>query len=88
MPAHTWVRIERFLRSVRRGSYGGLASYRPDSGPSTPMTAEALYCRMLMGEILPEAIDERAAAGDGAVPVVGVAVAPGGVGAVGRVRLA
>lgn len=62
VPAQTWVRVERFLRSVRRGNYGGLASYRPDSGPSTPMTAEALYCRMLLGEIQPEAIDERAAA--------------------------
>ena len=26
----------------------GLASYRPDGPPSTSMTAEALYCRLLL----------------------------------------
>ena len=45
VPTHTWVRVGRFLRSVRRGQYGGLASYRPDGPPSTSMTAEAFYCR-------------------------------------------
>ncbi|MEX2308616.1 MAG: squalene--hopene cyclase [Pirellulales bacterium] len=60
-PSHTWVRVERFLQSVRRGSYGGLASYRPDSGPSTSMTAEALYCRLLLTEVRGESIEEAAA---------------------------
>jgi hypothetical protein len=61
VPSHTWIRVERFLRSVRRGNYGGLASYRPDSGPSTPMTAEALYCRLLLAETLGNAMEESAA---------------------------
>src|SRR5262249_12238121 len=30
VPDQTWNRVERFLRTVRRGNYGGLASYRPD----------------------------------------------------------
>jgi hypothetical protein len=60
VPTHTWVRVERFLRSVRRGSYGGLASYRPDSGPSTSMTAEALYCRQLLVESLNVPVEHAA----------------------------
>jgi hypothetical protein len=61
VPSHTWVRVGRFLSSVRRGNYGGLASYRPESGPSTAMTAEALYCRLLLTDVAGEAIDESAA---------------------------
>ena len=56
VPAHTWTR-RRFLRSVRRGKYGGLASYRPDGPPSTSMTAEALYCRLLLPKSSGERID-------------------------------
>ena len=49
VPPRTWRGIERFLRSVRRGTHGGLASYQP-KGPITPtMTAEALYCRQILG---------------------------------------
>ncbi len=62
IPSNTWGRAERFLRSVRRGNYGGLASYRPDSGASTPMTAEALYCRLLLGEVTGEPIDDAVVA--------------------------
>jgi hypothetical protein len=61
VPAQTWTRIDRFLQGVRRGTYGGLASYRPDSPASTSMTAEALYCRLLLGEITAKPIDESAA---------------------------
>jgi hypothetical protein len=60
VPAHTWTRVGRFLRSVRRGQYGGLASYRPDGPPSTSMTAEAFYCRALLQEIRGEPIDQQA----------------------------
>jgi hypothetical protein len=60
VPAHTWSRIDRFLRSVRRGKYGGLASYRPDSPASTSMTSEALYCRLLLHEVGDGRIDEQA----------------------------
>lgn len=48
VPEQTWDRVERFLRTVRRGTNGGLASYRPDSPVSTSMTAEALYCRLIL----------------------------------------
>ncbi|HEY3395363.1 MAG TPA: squalene--hopene cyclase [Lacipirellulaceae bacterium] len=57
----TWTRVGRFLQSVRRGQHGGLASYRPDGPPSTSMTAEALYCRLLLAEMGGEEIDELAA---------------------------
>jgi hypothetical protein len=48
IPAHAWTRARRFLMSVQRGAHGGLASYRPDGPHSTSMTAEALYCRLLL----------------------------------------
>jgi hypothetical protein len=57
----TWTGIERFLRSVRRGQYGGLASYRPDGPPSTSMTAEALYCHLLLSEVTKGKVNEHAA---------------------------
>lgn len=52
IPPRTWTGAERFLRSVERGRTGGLASYRPDGPPSTPMTAEAMYCRMVVADAL------------------------------------
>ncbi|MEM9351612.1 MAG: prenyltransferase/squalene oxidase repeat-containing protein [Planctomycetota bacterium] len=48
VPSVTWTRVERFLRSVRRGSAGGLAAYQPVTRASRTMTAEALYCRQLL----------------------------------------
>ena len=62
VPSHTWTRVGRFLRSVRRGNYEGLASYRPDGPPSTSMTAEALYCRLLLDDLAGERLAEPAAA--------------------------
>lgn len=61
VPELTWTRIGRFLNSVRRGSHGGLASYRPDGPPSASMTAEALYCRLILQEMAGTRIDETAA---------------------------
>lgn len=59
------VAIERtrtFLRSVRAGKTGGLASYKPGEAPSRTMTAEALATRLLIGETVPQAeIDEAEA---------------------------
>jgi len=60
IPDNTWQRVERFLHSVRRGNSGGLASYRPDSPASTSMTAEALYCRLLMEDIFGTMLDDAA----------------------------
>jgi hypothetical protein len=61
IPAHTWTRIGRFLKSVRRGSHGGLAAYRPDGPASTSMTAEAMYCWLLLHDMVGVASDEEAA---------------------------
>jgi len=52
---HSFVLTSRFLRSVRGGTHGGLASYRPGDGPSRTMTAEALATRLLIGENVPAA---------------------------------
>lgn len=62
VPRQTWSGVEQFLQSVRRGKNGGLASYRPDSRASTSMTAEALYCRLLLAERLDNDVDESAMA--------------------------
>jgi hypothetical protein len=40
----------RFLQSVSSGQYGGLAAYRPLETPSPAMTAEALLCRLFLGQ--------------------------------------
>jgi len=60
VPLQTWTGIERFLRSVRRGQFGGLASYQQFSPMSTSMTAEALYCRLMLIEKLGGEVHERA----------------------------
>ena len=38
-----------FLQSVSSGTAGGLAAYRPGERTSPTMTAEALFCRLLLG---------------------------------------
>jgi len=43
------ARVRRFLGSVSSGAAGGLAAYRPGERPSAAMTAEALYCRLVLG---------------------------------------
>lgn len=48
-------RSKTFLRSVRAGRSGGLASYRPREEPTRTMTAEALATRLLLGEQVPKA---------------------------------
>jgi hypothetical protein len=58
IPSSTWSRVERFLSTVRRGDNGGLASYRPDGPASTSMTAEALYCRLLLADITGRRADD------------------------------
>lgn len=39
----------RYLQSVASGAAGGLAAYRPGERPSVAMTAEALFCRLVLG---------------------------------------
>lgn len=55
VPPEVMQRVDRFLRSVRAGKTGGLASYKPGEAPSRTMTAEALAIRMLLGEKIPAA---------------------------------
>jgi hypothetical protein len=43
------ARAGAFLQSVSSGRAGGLAAYRPGERPATAMTAEALFCRFLLG---------------------------------------
>jgi hypothetical protein len=49
VPESCWSRIEHFLQLVAVGHHGGLACYKPGDLPSRAMTAEALYCRQIMG---------------------------------------
>lgn len=50
IPPQTWQGARRFLHSVSSGTNQGLASYRPGERPTRTMTAEALLCRILLGD--------------------------------------
>lgn len=52
VPDDTWRRIENFLSRVRRGRSGGLAAYQARADWSHAMTAEAMYCRQVLGKPL------------------------------------
>ncbi len=43
------ARARTFLQSVASGAAGGLAAYRAGERSSVAMTAEALYCRLVLG---------------------------------------
>ncbi len=43
------ARAGTFLQSVASGAARGLAAYRPGERPSVAMTAESLFCRLLLG---------------------------------------
>ncbi|MCH5376836.1 MAG: hypothetical protein JJ992_22950, partial [Planctomycetes bacterium] len=60
VPSSTHQGMRRFLDSVRAGSYGGLASYRPHGAASATMTAEALFCRLFLGAQDSEAATQEA----------------------------
>lgn len=49
VPDETWVRVESFLARVARGRQGGLAAYNIQANWSRSMTAEAMYCRQVLG---------------------------------------
>lgn len=53
IPTTVWDRARKFLRSVSSGSDAGLASYRSGERPSRTMTAEALFCRVLLDDSQP-----------------------------------
>ncbi|MDW8077719.1 MAG: hypothetical protein RMJ16_02415 [Thermoguttaceae bacterium] len=60
IPPVVYERAERFLASVSSGKAGGLAAYRAVEAPSAPMTAEALACRIFLGQALPHETTEEA----------------------------
>lgn len=60
VPTDALQRVDRFLRSVRAGTSGGLASYKPGEAPSRTMTAEALAVRLMLGQNVPIAEIEEA----------------------------
>lgn len=52
--------LRRFVQSHAVGSAGGLSSYRMGEAPSASMTAEAWYCRQLLGVDLADAASGEA----------------------------
>lgn len=62
VPQRTWEGVEVFLRSVQHGRAGGMAMYQPGSKPSPTMTAEALYCRQILGHDLSSPLSRTALA--------------------------
>ena len=49
VPNQTKQRLGQFLVSMSRGSDGGLSAYRATDSISAPMTAEALFCKQMLG---------------------------------------
>jgi hypothetical protein len=56
------ARARTFLQSVSSGRAGGLAAYRPGERPSVAMTAEALLCRLFLGQPVEHAVVQEALA--------------------------
>ncbi|REJ76508.1 MAG: hypothetical protein DWQ34_07365 [Planctomycetota bacterium] len=49
IPGDVRKKMIDFLVARGRGQHGGLAAYRADERPSPPMTAEALFCKQMLG---------------------------------------
>lgn len=60
VPSGTWAAARRWLPLVSSGSHGGLAAYRPGYAPSHAMTAEALFCRQVLGDQVTDGLVEEA----------------------------
>jgi len=59
IPQETIDGAKRYIESCGEGRHGLLAGYQPHSGPTPAMTAEILFCRMLLDMPLDEdSIDE------------------------------
>ena len=61
IPAANKAGMQKFLDSVSSGKHRGLASYRPGEKPTRTMTAEALACRLFLGNHDPASTQEAAA---------------------------
>lgn len=60
VPEVTWKAANRWLPLVSSGARNGLASYRPGYEVSHAMTAEALFCRQVLGQDLDPAMVQEA----------------------------
>ena len=60
VPEETIRRMRQFLIARQLGTVGGLAGYRLNEPPTAPMTAEALYCRQMMGMATSEPTNREA----------------------------
>ncbi len=49
VPEECFTRAKRWLDTVNSGEHGGLYSYQGNKSPTPPMTAEAMFCRQLLG---------------------------------------
>lgn len=49
VPSDVKGQMVQFLKDRSQGSSGGLASYRPGEAITSPMTAEALFCKQILG---------------------------------------
>lgn len=61
VPAVTWTQAQRWIPTVSYGARGGLAAYRPGYAVSHAMTAEALFCRQVLGGRQDAALVDEAA---------------------------
>ena len=61
IPAASRAGMMKFLDSVSSGKHRGLASYRPGERATRTMTAEALACRLFLGNQNPASTQEAAA---------------------------
>ncbi|HET6328252.1 MAG TPA: prenyltransferase/squalene oxidase repeat-containing protein [Planctomycetaceae bacterium] len=49
IPRSAKAEVVAFLKARSLGTYGGLAGYREDLPPSASMTAEAMFCKQMLG---------------------------------------
>jgi prenyltransferase beta subunit len=49
IPREAKSKMVGFLRQRSLGEHGGLAAYREDESPTSSMTAEALFCKQMLG---------------------------------------
>jgi hypothetical protein len=59
-PPDSRLGVSKFLDSVKQGTYGGLASYRPRERATRTMTAEAMVCRLLLDLPVQQAANNEA----------------------------
>ena len=61
IPSDAKTKMVGFLRQRSLGDHGGLASYRDDESPTASMTAEALFCKQMLGMRRDNAASQEAA---------------------------